>query len=209
MTMIIFLFIFCIISSGIDEDDNFGVSAEEIPCNYTSQSKCGDAEICIHNSLNCYCKDNEINILNSDLYCCVPPPNNEPWCFSEYSFYNGWSSKCREAGEIISKTLPCEGECYNDYKINYNMTLGPHSMFQCENGDKCVRVSAMCRGYTLCSDKSDLKECDTNLKCTTNTWSSSTPHSLGSGHHYCQYHETDNDGKYTITSDAQMKIHSM
>ena len=69
-------------------------------------------------------------------------------------------------------------------------------MFQCENGEACVRVSAMCWGYALCSDKSDLKECDSNLKCVTNTWSTNTLHSLESGHHYCQYHETDNDGKY-------------
>ena len=176
--MIVFLFVTCFVSIRING---------EIPCNFTSQSQCGDAEECHSTLWDCLCDNKYINILQSDLYCCVPPPKDEPWC--------QWPDACVE-GDTISKTVPCQGKCYNDYKIDYNMTLGPRAMFQCDNGEECVRVSAMCQGYALCSDKSDLKECDSNLKCVTNTWSTSTLHSLGSGHHYCQYHETDNDGKY-------------
>ena len=182
MTMLALLFLICFIPFGINEDNNF-----DNACNFTSQSQCGDAKLCHQNSEDCFCGNEMINILTTDNYCCVPPPRDGPWCNIQ---------NCPE-GEIINKTTPCnKGKCYNDYKINYNKTLGPHAMFQCDNREECVRVSAMCRGYALCSDKSDLKECDSNLKCITNTWSTSTLHSLGSGHHYCQYHETDNDGKY-------------
>ena len=175
------------------ENSNYSEYEYEIEifyCNFTTQSQCGDAEECHPNSDDCHCGFtwmNEINILNTDLYCCVPPPKDELWCSDPFNCYEG---------NITSKTVPCQGKCYNDYKIDYNRTLGPQAMFQCDNGKECVRVSAMCQGYALCSDESDLKECDSNLKCTTNTWSTSTIHSLGSGHHYCQYHETDNDGKY-------------
>ena len=175
--MIVFLFVICFFSIRING---------ESPCNFTFQSQCGDAEECHHTIEDCFCGSKKINILQSDLFCCVPLPQDEPWCTG---------ITCEE-GDIISETVPCQGKCYNDYKIDYNMTLGPRAMFQCDNGEECVRVSAMCRGYALCTDKSDLKECDSNLKCVTNTWSTSTLHSLGSGHHYCQYHETDNDGKY-------------
>ena len=100
------------------------------------KSQCGDAEECHHNSLECRCggsvEEYRINILNSDLYCCVPPPKDESWCWSYYCDF--------DEAEIISKSLPCQGYCYNDYKIHYNATLGPQAMFQCESGEECVRV---------------------------------------------------------------------
>ena len=76
-----------------------------------------------------------------------------------------------------------------------NTNLGPQAMFQCRSGE-CVSVVAMCRGYSLCRDRSDLEECNKNLRCVTNTWSTYTIEKLDSGHHYCQYHETDNDGEF-------------
>ena len=129
MTMIVFLFIFCFISTS-------GILALFAPCNYTIQSQCGDAEDCRPNLKTCYCggfgENKRINILNSDHYCCVPPPKNESWCYSGYSdtYLLTYCTK----GEVISKSVPCQGNCYNDYKINYDKSLGPQAMFQCTVG---------------------------------------------------------------------------
>ena len=172
----IFLFLFYLFTNGVGGDGD---------CNFIQESACGDA--CMAQGGDCFCGDHPdtINTLVQDLYCCTPPPREEPWCAD-----NG---TCLQ-GEVLTTSQMCRGRCYNQYGESDNKTLGPQAKFQC--GEECVSADTMCRGYSLCSDKSDVRACDESLKCVTNTWSYSSLHSLPSGHHYCQYHETDNDGKF-------------
>ena len=153
-------------------------------CNYTTESLCGDS--CIEQKQDCFCGETRLNILGQNEQCSVP--------ISEDVQCSGF--ECPQGKVLNLKEVGKNGKCYNDYEDSYNKTLGPQAMFRCASGDQCVRVSSMCRGYSLCNDKSDLEQCNENLKCATNSWSNSTPHWLASGHHYCQYHDTDNDGKF-------------
>ena len=171
-----FLFLLILSTNGVEGGSD---------CDFTHESACGDA--CISQNSYCFCAGHSdtINTLVQDLYCCAPPPWEEPWCVD--------TGTCLQ-GEVLNTSQMCHDRCYNDYVNSYNKTIGPQAKFQC--GDECVGVDTMCRGYSLCSDKSDVRACDVSLKCVSNNWSYSTLHSLASGHHYCQYHETDNDGKF-------------
>ena len=168
-----------------DHPSQFLTQLQFSDCNYTTQSLCGD--VCIDQNSNCYCGNLPINSLGESMACHVPASERIQCQENECS-----------NGTVFPLTALNNGKCYNDYKDGYNKSLGPQAMFKCANSEECVRVSAMCRGYALCSDGSDIQECNKNLRCVTNIWSNYTLHSLESGHHYCQYHETDDDGKFDV-----------
>ena len=146
----------------------------------------------------CACGENSTSVaFESDQYCC---PDNNGTILDKTS-----SCKFTTSISVIEST---QNHCYNDYKSSE--VVGTQSYYQCENG-QCVEAFEMCRGYPLCEDSSDVKECDQQLRCTLGTGFTHNKISLVSdltpGHHMCNYSNLHNNGKYdTITREDETDL---
>ena len=64
-------------------------------------------------------------------------------------------------------------------------------MYPCDGGE-CASVQSMCHGEALCQDKSDLKECNSDLVCY-DTIDDASKHSIDFGRTECDYEFLRND----------------
>ena len=171
------------------------------------------ADVCINEIKGGQCGCSKPVNLNIDQYCCPDTlPENSTKCitvpggaFCKYGTVLDKASSCKFTKSGLEST---QNHCYNDYKSSE--VVGPKSYYQCDNG-QCVRASKMCRGYPLCDDSSDVKECDQNLQCSLYTDLSHNKTSLVSdltlGHYLCDYSTQHNDGKYdTITRQDEGEL---
>ena len=171
-----------------------------VNCNYTTwppQSRCGDT--CIDASTRCICGGETLNTYSGPSHCCV---DDSPEQCNKYSYGDG---NCPQ-GRVLSKTQTCNYQCYNDYKTLEK--IGRDSQFRC--GNTCVPVWKMCRGYSMCEDRSDIRACDENLNCVPYrgfTDRNQTEAGLSNKHFYCNYGELRNDGQYnTITREDETDL---
>ena len=187
-------------------------------CDYEcGYSQCGDICINLYGKFTgrgqCYCSKGEKTYLDPDEYCCPDNlPENSTKCTMQ-----GNDANCTY-GTILKKKSSCKfttsisvfesTHCFNDYKSSE--VVGPQSYYQCDNG-QCVEAFEMCRGYPICEDSSDLKECDQHLRCSLDPDLSHNKTSLVSdltpGHYLCDYSQLRNDGKYdTITREDETDL---
>ena len=122
---------------------------------------------------------------------------SKTWMFSVQTDSNG-NGICKY-GIALDKTQTCNGHCFNDYSSSEQ--IGPDSQFQC--GDNCVPVWKMCRGYSQCEDRSDVKACDDSLNYVVKRGEIDRRQmvsNLSDQHFYCNYETVRNNGEYdTIT----------
>ena len=178
-----------------------------VNCNYTTlpaQTRCGDT--CIDYNKFCICGGETLNTYFGPSHCCVEDSMGQ--CY-KYSHGNG---NCPQ-GRVLSKTQTCNNQCYNDYKASEK--IGGGSQFQCGN-TSCVPAWKMCRGYSMCEDRSDIRACDETLTCA--AWrgddadiiltnKSQMKAVLSNKHFYCNYGESRNDGQYnTITREDETDL---
>ena len=107
----------------------------------------------------------------------------------------------------MNKTDTCHNHCYNDYATS--AVTGYQSYYRC--GDQCVQARDMCRGYPLCPDSRDVRECDEDLQCVQDPQYSHNKSvlvsDLSSGHYYCDYDRFRNDGIYhTISRQDELDL---
>ena len=74
------------------------------------------------------------------------------------------------SGQVLSWEYPCHGRCLNSYSERNSTSLGDRATYPCDSGDYCAPLSYMCQGEVLCKDKSDLKACNSDLKCYGNNY---------------------------------------
>ena len=176
-------------------------------CNYTTSPKpgtpCGDT--CIDASSNCICGGEILNTYSGPNHCCV---DDSPGQCNITS--NGYGN-CPQ-GRVVNKTETCNNQCYNDYKASEK--IGGDSQFRCGN-TSCVPAFKMCRGYSMCEDRSDIRACDETLTC---VWAkgvgdryytdkSQMKVGLSNNHSYCNYGALINDGRYnTITREDETDL---
>ena len=176
-------------------------------CNYTtwpSQTRCGDT--CIDYNAICICGGETLNTIDGPNHCCV---DDSPGQCNKNR--NVWGN-CPQ-GRVLIKTQTCNNQCYNDYKASEK--IGGDSQFRCGN-TSCVPVFKMCRGYSMCEDRSDIRACDETLTCvwgrgvgdryyTDKSHMKAGPSS--NKHFYCNYGELRNDGQYnTITREDETDL---
>ena len=163
-------------------------------CNYTaspSQTRCGD--ICMGTNRNCICGGERLFTKTGPSHCCV---DDSP----EQCYIDGDGNANCPKGRVLNKTETCNNLCFNDYKASE--VIGFDSQFRCDN-TSCVPVWKMCRGYSMCEDRSDIRACDDTLTC---VWrrgykdKRQMEADLSNNHFYCNYGESRNEGQYdTIT----------
>ena len=161
-------------------------------CNYLSPiTSCGD--ICIFTGSTCICGGENLRTNNGPNYCCV---DNSP---GQCNFESNGEGNCQN-GKVLNKTESCNNHCFNDYKASE--VIGRDSYFRCDN-TSCVPAWKMCRGYSMCEDRSDIRACDENLTCLPYrgyTDRNQTEAGISNNHFYCNYGDFINDGQYnTIT----------
>ena len=169
------------------------------------------ADRCI-NTLQCFCSENPTRLVKYQ-YCCPDNlPENSTKCTMErngavckYATILNTKSSCKFTNSI---SVFESTHCFNDYKSSED--VGRRSYYQCDNG-QCVGASRMCRGYPICEDSSDLKECDQHLRCSLDPDLSHNKTSIVSdltpGHYLCDYSQLRNDGKYdTITREDETDL---
>ena len=178
-------------------------------CNYTTwppQTRCGDT--CIPYDTRCICGGETLDTFSGPNHCCV---DDSPGQCNNTSY--GWGN-CPQ-GRVLSKTQTCNNQCFNDYKATEK--IGPFSKFRCGN-TSCVPAWKMCRGYSMCEDRSDIRACDETLTCAAwrgrgdateriFTGKSQMKAVLSNNHFYCNYGESRNDGQYnTITREDETDL---
>ena len=176
-------------------------------CNYTAwppQTACGDT--CITFDDFCICGGELLDTDAGPNHCCV---DDSP---RQCNITSNGQGNCPQ-GRVLSKTQTCNGQCFNDYKASEE--IGRDSQFQCGN-TSCVPVWKICRGYSMCEDRSDIRACDETLTCA--AWreddtdiiltdKSQMEAGLSSNHFYCDYGELRNDGQYnTITREDETDL---
>ena len=175
-------------------------------CNYTTsppQARCGDT--CVDYNRRCICGGDTLNTYSGPNHCCV---DDSP---EQCDKYINSDANCPQ-GRVLSKTQTCNNQCYNDYKTSEK--IGRDSLFRCGN-NSCVPVWKMCRGYSMCEDRSDIRACDENLTCVWGrgvgdiyyTNKSQMEAGLSNKHFYCNYGGSRNDGQYnTITREDETDL---
>ena len=176
-------------------------------CDY----ECGWAQcgyICIHAEAGkeCYCGEERIDIYNGQYYCCVDhSPDNRTQC----SVLTNGYGYCPQ-GRVSNKGRDtCNNHCYNDYQTS--AVAGRWSQYRCgTDWGRCMWVSRfMCRGYSVCLDSRDVRECDEDLKCVQGYRPSKgvLVSDLTGSHYYCDYEQLHNDGQYdTITREDETDL---
>ena len=165
-------------------------------CDYsaspTPQTRCGD--ICIATNKRCICGGEILTTYSGPKDCCVEDSPSQ--CYKDKISFG----KCPK-GRVLNKTETCNNHCYNDYYASEK--IGKHSQFRCGN-NSCVPVWKMCRGYSMCEDRSDVRACNETLTCVPYRGKDTDRRQLEAGlsnnHFYCNYEEVRNNGEYnTIT----------
>ena len=172
-------------------------------CNYTassSQTRCGD--VCIAFNVSCICGGEQERLFtnNGPKHCCV---DDSP---EQCNIESDGEGNCPN-GRVLNKTQTCNDQCFNDYKASE--VIGFDSQFRCGN-TACVPVWLMCRGYSMCEDKSDVRACDEKLTCVVDRGPSDKRNmeaGISSNHFYCDYEKYKNDGIYnTITRKDEDRL---
>ena len=193
LPLMMFIFLYLIIGHDAAFAKKYFTKTDNLGniCDYTSQSRCGD--VCIDNIRKCKCGDQVFSIkYGAAQHCCVPPSTTAQCHLDPYK--NG---KC-QGGTTLNRTQQCNDQCYNQYSQKANTSsLSISSMYRCDNGD-CVPAWSMCRGYSMCGDKSDLRACNPELTCV--AYNDSTVSTITSdlvdGHSFCVQINERNDGTY-------------
>ena len=168
-----------------------------VNCNYTwpPQTRCGDT--CIDHNARCICGGELLDTYRGPNHCCV---DDSP---EQCNITSKGRGNCPQ-GRVLNKTQTCNNQCFNDYTASEK--IGYDSWFQCGN-NSCVPVWKMCRGYSMCEDRSDVRACDETLTCAAGRgeegWSQMEA-GLSNKHFYCKYGDLINDGQYnTITREDE------
>ena len=166
-------------------------------CDYhatQAQFRCGD--ICTDFNKNCICGGERLRTNNGPSHCCV----DQSPVISQQCDKDSIGRGICQHGTVLNKTQTCNGHCFNDYSSSE--LIGYDSQFRC--GDHCVPVWKMCRGYSQCEDRSDVRACVDSLSCAAKrghpTVRIQLVSSLSDQHFYCYYGDLRNNGEYdTIT----------
>ena len=173
--------------------------------------QCGDVCISSVTGRWCYCGEQMMNSYTGLHYCCVDhSPDNRTQC-SVDKYRNG---HCPQGRVVSQSGQTCNNHCFNDYETSAVVSARSH--YHCSDKwlpftNPCMGAKYMCRGYPLCDDSRDVSECDENLKC---IQGSGFSHGKGvlvsdltSGHYFCDYGPTHNDGQYdTITREDETDL---
>ena len=161
--------------------------------------QCGD--VCINAGAGdlCYCGEERLRLMNGYYYCCVDhSPDNRTHC-SVDRYGNGFCPQ----GIVVSNGDTCNNHCFNDYEMS--AVVGFRSHYHCGE-HQCVQAQLMCQGYPMCLNSRDVSECDGNLSCGLNP-KGVLVSDLSSGHYYCDYGNSHNDGEYqTITREDETDL---
>ena len=178
-------------------------SCAQEDCDFTKEHSCGD--VCPPFSKSCICGSRKFLLGRNYLHCCIPPSNTTQ-CHKN----NRGEGVC-PGGRAISRSRPCNGKCYNQYSQEGNTSsFNIRSGYKCDNG-QCVDARYMCRGYSSCDDKTDLRACNPNITCVFVRGGVSKVYTVNSdlvdGHSKCVSTNDHNDGKYnSVTREDETNL---
>ena len=166
------------------------------------KTPCGDTSIPFNK--RCICAGEMLDTYFGPNHCCVNNSSDQQ-CYLDKNGAN-----CPQ-GKVTKKTETCNNQCFNDYTSSEN--IGKYSHFHCGN-NSCVPAWNMCRGYSMCEDRSDVSICGESLKCLPwrdrqkgQTDRRQMETGLSNNHSFCNYGDLTNDGQYnTITREDETNL---
>ena len=190
------------VSRGIVDKCDYSKKNEGYP-----ESQCGDT--CTYFKRWCKCGGVKLKTYyGTPNHCCVDDS------YGQCELDGNGDANC-QYGRVLNKNETCNNYCFNDYTASE--IIGKYSHFHCGDTNTCVPVYKMCRGYSMCEDRSDVSACNETLTCVARrgagvgveqeTNRTQMERGLSNNHFYCNYEDFINDGKYnTITREDETDL---